>query len=152
MRSLFSKALQRHNLKGPCKSLPFIYNFQHCYTVLFVCCTRTLYSKLILIKIFKIKHKTNRKAGLTCLNKDKEFCICRSYQFVSQLKSRHQLKLFKSYATLGTFKCSTFSCKNRTECVQLSIYMWLMVNSGNNYQKLNKAFCNEDMKTDKPKS
>lgn len=28
--------------------------------------------------------------------------------------------------------------------------MWLMVNSGNNYQKLNKAFCNEDMKTDKP--
>lgn len=105
---------------------------------------------LTIIKIFKIKHKTNRKAGLTCLNKDKEFCICRSYQFVSQLKSRHQLKLFKSYATLGTFKCSTFSCKNRTECVQLSIYMWLMVNSGNNYQKLNKAFCNEDMKTDKP--
>lgn len=77
MRSLLSKALQRHNLKGPCKSLPFIYNFQHCYTVLFVCCTRRLYSKLIIIKIVKIIfHPLWRtiRGGFICITK--RVCNC----------------------------------------------------------------------------
>ena len=78
------------------------------------------------------------------------FKSCCSYQFVSQLKSRHQLKLFWSYAILDTFKCSTFFLQKLYRMWPIEHLYLAMVNSGNNYQKLNDAFRNEDMKTSLP--